>query len=134
MKFISTGLLFCAAACVPLGVFVFFGGSLEPAPDPTPIVRKITISTPSIGTIAEQYPGAWLEPSSGVMGLLWQKGIRGCGQFYEKSHVAGEGRYLVACTADGDNWVGHKVNLWTKYVSSADATLIDRAGGAPIWR
>lgn len=83
-------------------------------------------------TYAEQYPGAWREPSTDVMRTLAKRGTRGCGEFYQKPHVSSRGEYVIACTRDGRIWRGYLVWTGSEQVLGPDDALVYQVGGAPI--
>jgi hypothetical protein len=82
-------------------------------------------------TYAEQYPGPW-QPATGEVAVTLAKNhAQGCGEFYQKPHVSSQGEFLVACTRDGQTWMGYMVWPATGRILGPDPVIVFQAGGPP---
>jgi len=99
------------------------------------------------------WSGKWTDPTADVIRTLTAKGVRGCGEFYEKENTTSHADYAVACSEmpDGSGrtaWVGYEVfpeigevlgpdltAVYTKFGGPPRAFTKDDVGGGPKkWR
>ena len=82
----------------------------------------------------EPWSGSWSDPTAEVTQTLAAKGIRGCGEFYQKKNAKFEGDFAVACTRTPDGklaWTGYEVFVGTREVMGPDLTAVYTQFGGP---
>jgi len=82
----------------------------------------------------QPWSGNWSDPTADVIRVLAAKGVRGCGEFYQKRNAKFEGDYAVACTHTPDGraaWTGYEVFAGTGEVMGPDLTAVYMQFGGP---
>lgn len=79
------------------------------------ILLFVTLAASSAAaSLATDYPGPWQRDAAPALTrTLAQNGVKGCGEFAWRRHVAQSGEYLVYCSRDGSAW-----SAWLAWTAS----------------